>query len=61
MKYLFTFIWSFLLSHMVTYVVGSILGATYSFETGNFLTVGLFILVLFIPILLPKDGQTAEK
>ncbi|WAA08665.1 YjzD family protein [Fervidibacillus albus] len=61
MKYVFTFIWSFLLSHMVTYVVGSIFGATYNFDTGNVLAVGLFILVLFVPLILPKDEQLAEK
>lgn len=61
MKYVWTLIWSFLLAHMVTYVVGSIHGDVYSFETGNFLAVSLFILVLFVPLILPKNEQATEK
>lgn len=55
MRYFWTFFWSFALAQMVTYVVGSIMGASYNFMTGTYLAVGITILVLLIPVILPED------
>jgi uncharacterized membrane protein len=55
MKYLWTFFWTFLLAQMMTFVVGSIKSTPYSFETGLKLAVGMTVLLLIIPRLLPEE------
>ncbi|MGD7045267.1 YjzD family protein [Jeotgalibacillus proteolyticus] len=53
MSYLWTFIWTFLLIHMATYVVSSMNGAEYEFMTATILavitTAALFVIGTIIP------------
>lgn len=53
MKYFWTFFWSFLLAQLITYIVGSMNGATYDVKTGVILALGMG---LFISII----GHAAE-
>ena len=55
MRYIVTFIWSFLLVSMLNYVVSSVLGAPFDFKTGAILSVVFSILVFIIGAILPND------
>ncbi|WP_050182717.1 YjzD family protein [Domibacillus robiginosus] len=55
MQYLMTFFWTFLLSEMTVYVVSSMNGAVFHFETGVFLAIVLTILLVVITTLIPND------
>ena len=56
MKYFWTFFWTFLLAQMMTYVVGSMNKYQYNFDTGLKLAIGMTILILLIPALLPEEN-----
>ncbi|WP_062352079.1 YjzD family protein [Bacillus kwashiorkori] len=58
MKYLWTLFWAFALSHMITYVVGSMSGAPYDFQLGNLIAVGMFIGVSLLPVAMPKEEES---
>lgn len=47
MRYIWTIFWSFLLSQMLVYVVSSMNGAPFNFNTGVILTVA-FSVIIFI-------------
>lgn len=55
MRYFWTLFWTFILVHMLTYVVSSMIGVAYEFQTANILGVAVSILILIIPALLPND------
>lgn len=48
MKYFWTFFWSFWLAQLITYIVGSMKGATYDFKTGVMLAIIIGLLISFI-------------
>ncbi|MBO8178072.1 YjzD family protein [Aeribacillus pallidus] len=55
MRYLATFFWAFLLVQMLSYVVSSMMGAEYHFETGALLAVIATVLIYVVPTILPND------
>ncbi|MBS4177411.1 DUF2929 family protein [Lederbergia citrea] len=59
MKYVWGFVWVFLLIHMLTYVAGSMLAVPYNFATGSTLGIGAFILLVVVTAVLPSP--TIEK
>lgn len=48
MKFIITFIWAFILSHVVTYIIGSITGSPYDVQTASILGIGFSILLFLI-------------
>ncbi|MCJ7840371.1 YjzD family protein [Lederbergia sp. NSJ-179] len=48
MKFVMTFVWAFILGHVVTYVIGSMNSIPYDFATASFFGVVIFILVSLI-------------
>lgn len=55
MQYILSFIWSFLLISMLTYVVSSVLAAEYSFTDGAIISVFFTILVMIVTAIIPND------
>ncbi|WP_042471228.1 YjzD family protein [Bacillus ndiopicus] len=55
MQYIMTFIWSFLLVSMLTYVVSSILGVVPNFGLAAILSVAVSILVFIVSAIIPND------
>lgn len=55
MQYILSFIWSFLLISMLTYVVSSVLAADYSFTDGAIISVFFAILVMLVTAVIPND------
>jgi hypothetical protein len=53
--YIMTFFWTFLLSEMVVYVVSSMNGAAFHFETGVLIAVVVTILLFVLTALIPND------
>ncbi|MBS4198673.1 YjzD family protein [Bacillus sp. FJAT-49732] len=60
MKFVWGFIWTFILVHMLTYVAGSMLAAEYDFKTASILGIGAYILVLVITTILPTPASAEE-
>ncbi|WP_376766229.1 YjzD family protein [Bacillus haikouensis] len=54
-RFFWTFFWAFLLTQMLTYVVSSMNGLTYHFETGLILSIGITILIFVITLIIPND------
>lgn len=59
MKYIIAIFWSFLLVTMLNYVVGSIVGVDFDFQTGAIVSVVLAILVIILAESLPS-GEVAD-
>lgn len=55
MQYIMTFIWSFLLVSMLTYVVSSILAVDPNFGLAAVISVVVSILVFIISAIVPND------
>ncbi|WML43366.1 YjzD family protein [Neobacillus sp. PS3-40] len=55
MRYFWTFFWAFLLVQMLTYVVSSMVGTTYNFETGAILAVVVTIMVYVVSAIIPNE------
>ncbi|OMP67102.1 YjzD family protein [Domibacillus epiphyticus] len=55
MQYIMTFIWTLILSEMVVYVVSSMNGATFHFETGVLISIAVTILLFILTALIPND------
>ncbi|CAM3662090.1 YjzD family protein [Mesobacillus zeae] len=55
MKYLWTFLWTFLLIQMATYVSSSMIGIGFDYKTGSILAVGATLLIYIFPIIIPED------
>ncbi|MBS4218020.1 YjzD family protein [Bacillus sp. FJAT-49711] len=60
MRYVWGFIWTFLLIHMLTYVAGSMLSVPYDFKTGSILGIGAFILMVIVTAVLPTVTISEE-
>ena len=48
MRFIWALIWSFLLVHMMSYVIGSMTGGTYDFNQASIFSVVLAVFVLAI-------------
>ncbi|MFD1706945.1 YjzD family protein [Siminovitchia sediminis] len=59
MRYLATLFWTLILVHMLMYVAGSMLGASYDFGTATILGIIAFILVMIVSAFIPE--QPAEE
>ncbi|MEK3887410.1 YjzD family protein [Bacillus sp. FSL K6-3431] len=59
MKFFWTFIWGFILIHMLAYVANSMLGLPYEFKTASILAVGAVI--LFYCVVAAGSIEQAEK
>ncbi|XJZ28171.1 YjzD family protein [Bacillota bacterium Lsc_1132] len=55
MRYFWTFFWAFLLTQMLTYVVSSMIGTAYKFETGAILGIVLTAFVFVISAVIPNE------
>lgn len=55
MQYIMTFFWTFLLSEMVVYVVSSMNGAAFHFETGVLIAIVVTVLLFILTALIPND------
>ena len=55
MRYIMTFFWVFLLLQMVVYVVSSMLGVGYSFNTGAILSIPVTILICILPAVISNE------
>ena len=61
MKYFFTFFWTFLLVQMVTYVVSSMLGIAFDFQTGSILAVVFTVLLFVLSAIIPEGPVEKES
>jgi len=52
-----TIFWTFLLSQMLVYVVGSMNGVAFNFTTGLILTAVFSVLVFIISAIIPEEPQ----
>ncbi|WP_243291326.1 YjzD family protein [Bacillus sp. FJAT-47783] len=57
MKYVMTLFWAFLLVNMASYVVSSMIGATYEFGTSTLLAVVATVLIFIIGESLPSEAS----
>lgn len=55
MRYFWSSFWAFLLMHMATYVVSSMIGTSYDFRTANVLGIAAPILILIIANVIPNE------
>ncbi|WP_335870002.1 YjzD family protein [Bacillus sp. 2205SS5-2] len=55
MRYFWTFFWTFLLVEMLSYVVSSMNGASFDFETGAILAVIATLLIFVVSAVIPND------
>lgn len=55
MKYIMTFVWSFLLVSMLNYVVSSVLGAPFDFQIGAIVSVVFAVLIFILGAVIPND------
>ncbi len=60
MRFLVPFVWIFLLMQMVTYVVSSMIGVEYSFNTGAILSIPIAILIFIVPTLIPDEPASGH-
>lgn len=61
MRYLFTFIWSFLLAQMLTYVVSSMNGSSFNLGTGFILSIIFTLLVFVMGAIIPNEPSHEES
>lgn len=56
MKYIITFLWSFLLVTMLNYVVSSVLGVDFNFMNGVYVSLAVSVLVIIIAAVIPNES-----
>ena len=61
MKYIFTFVWSFVLVAMLNYVVSSINNVPFDFDLGAILSLVVSLVILLITAILPNDPVAHES
>lgn len=54
-RYILTLFWTLLLAHMATYVISSMIGSSYDFNTATVLGVSMTVFILIIANLLPSE------
>lgn len=55
MRYFWTVLWTFLLVQMLTYVVSSMNGAKFDFNTGSIVAVVVCVLIFIISAIIPNE------
>ncbi|MGG5253285.1 YjzD family protein [Neobacillus sp. SM06] len=60
MRYFWTLFWAFLLTQMLTYVVSSMLGIAYKFETGLLLAIVFTVFVAIITAVIPNEPKESH-
>lgn len=55
MRVIWTFIWSFVLTQMMSYVIGSMLESTYTFQEATMFSVAIAVLVLLLGAAIPNE------
>ncbi|WP_394188702.1 YjzD family protein [Paenisporosarcina quisquiliarum] len=60
MKFVFTFIWSFLLITLLNYVVSSVNGVPFDFTLGAIVSVGVALLLFVISKVIPNEPVAHE-
>ncbi|MBD7938062.1 YjzD family protein [Cytobacillus sp. FSL W7-1323] len=60
MQYIWTFIWTFLLMNMVTYVVSNMNGVSYDLQTATVLSVVVSILLYILAAVIPAAPEEKE-
>ncbi|ASV66244.1 YjzD family protein [Cytobacillus kochii] len=60
MQYIWTFIWTFLLMNMVTYVVSNMNGVSYDLQTATILSVVVSILLYILAAVIPAAPEEKE-
>ncbi|MBS4210646.1 YjzD family protein [Bacillus sp. FJAT-50079] len=60
MKFVWTFIWGFALTHMLAYVANSMLGTPYEFGTASILAIGAIILICLVATLAPAPPSEQQ-
>ncbi|WP_420835800.1 YjzD family protein [Bacillus weihaiensis] len=55
LRFLWTFIWGFLLIHMASYVVNSMSGGHYDFMTATVLSVIAIVVIILIAQVIPSE------
>jgi len=61
MKYLLTFVWSFLLISTLNYVVSSVNGVHFDFTLGAIISVFVAIIIFIISAIIPNDPVVHEN
>jgi len=61
MKYLLTFVWSFLLISTLNYVVSSVNGVYFDFTLGAIISVFVAIIIFIISAIIPNDPVAHEN
>ena len=56
MKYIITFLWSFLLVTMLNYVVSSVLDVDFNFMNGVYVSLAVSVLVIIIAAVIPNES-----
>lgn len=60
MKFVFTFVWSFLLITLLNYVVSSVNGVHFDFTLGAIVSVGVALLLFVISKIIPNEPVAHE-
>lgn len=60
MQYIMTFFWSVLLVSMVNYVVSSVMGAEFNFNTGVTIALVFSVLIFIVGAIIPNDPIPAD-
>lgn len=60
MKFVFTFVWSFLLITLLNYVVSSVNGVYFDFTLGAIVSVGVALLLFVISKIIPNEPVAHE-
>ncbi|MFD2443176.1 YjzD family protein [Bacillus sp. CGMCC 1.16607] len=55
MRYFWTLFWTFLLVQMLNYVVTSMTGTTYDFNTGTIISVIVAVLIFVVTLVIPNE------
>ncbi|GIN57417.1 hypothetical protein J8TS2_17360 [Lederbergia ruris] len=61
MKFVMTFVWAFILGHVVSYVISSMNSIPYSFGTASIFGVVIFVLVSLIGTVSISPQPTNER
>ncbi|CAM4059122.1 YjzD family protein [Lederbergia lenta] len=60
MKYFWTLVWGFILTHVLAYVANSMLGLPYEFKSASILAIGVIILLYFAAAALYVDPSKKQ-
>lgn len=55
MRFFWTFFWAFALTEMLTYVVSSMNGTAFHFETGLLISVIVTVLLFVVTLVIPNE------